>query len=261
MSPEELAQLDAERDALLMSLEDLEREHEAGDLSEEDYLVLRSRYTARAAHVLRSIEVSPVAFDGSDAHEKPVARPPKRRRRRRRWLAVCGSLAILLAIALVLVLRATSSRLPGETVSGSVSLARQQQVQRTLAQAQLLEGEGDATQALALYHRVLEQDPSQPEALAESGWLEFQAGAQAKDPTLLSKGQEDEEKAEQADPRAYTAHLYLGSMLLAEGDASAAVAQYRSFLSEGPPSSVVRSAAPFVDRAFDDSGLVPPVLP
>ncbi len=39
--------LEDQRDLLLASLTDLEREHEAGDLSDADYTVLRDRYTAR----------------------------------------------------------------------------------------------------------------------------------------------------------------------------------------------------------------------
>ena len=38
-------ELDDERTFLCDSLEDLERERDAGDLSEEDYTVLRDRYT------------------------------------------------------------------------------------------------------------------------------------------------------------------------------------------------------------------------
>ena len=49
-------ELDDERAFLLRSLEDLEREHDAGDLSERDYAVLRDRYTAHAAAVLRSLD-------------------------------------------------------------------------------------------------------------------------------------------------------------------------------------------------------------
>jgi len=177
-------------------------------------------------------------------------------------MAIVGASAVVVAAASVLlVTRSASSRLPGQTATGSVSLSRQQQLRRDLAQAQALEAQGNAAGALELYHQVLEKDPAQQEALAESGWLEYEAGVQAKDAKLLSQGQSDEEKAERADPSAFSSHLYLGSMLLVEGNAKGAVAQYRSFLADSPPTSVVRSAEPFVERAFKDAGLAPPPMP
>ena len=52
----ELAELEERRRFLLDSLRDLEREREAGDIEEADYLSLRDDYTARAAAVLEEIE-------------------------------------------------------------------------------------------------------------------------------------------------------------------------------------------------------------
>ena len=51
-----LAELEEERRYLLRSLKDLERERDAGDVDEADYLTLRDGYTVRAAAVLRQIE-------------------------------------------------------------------------------------------------------------------------------------------------------------------------------------------------------------
>ena len=56
MNPDRLAALEEERRFLLRSLADLEREHDAGDVDEDDYRELRDGYTARAAATLRSIE-------------------------------------------------------------------------------------------------------------------------------------------------------------------------------------------------------------
>lgn len=271
MSTEELQD---ERDVLLMSLEDLDREHEAGDLCDEDYRLLRDLYTARAATVLRELE-------GRDASDCLTAEPetpsasgddsgPHRNRpglrtsgkwRRRPMVAIATVLVGVLVMSIVLVVEGTSTRLPGDSATGSISLSRQQSLQRELAQAQSLEASGDSAEALVVYHQVLEQDPTQEEALAESGWLEYEAGAQAKNSSLLSQGQDDEQKAEQSDPRAFAPHLYLGSMLLVESDYRDAVEQFKLFLSDSPPSSVVSSAAPFIDRAYQGAGLSAPSLP
>ncbi len=56
MNPDELARLEDERDHLLRSLDDLDAEHDAGDLTDEEYEGLRDEYTNRAAEVLKAIE-------------------------------------------------------------------------------------------------------------------------------------------------------------------------------------------------------------
>jgi len=56
LDPDRLVELEQERDALLVSITDLEREHEAGDLDQVDFQTLHDGYTARTASVLRSIE-------------------------------------------------------------------------------------------------------------------------------------------------------------------------------------------------------------
>ena len=76
-------ELRGERDVLLASLEDLERERDAGDLSEEDYALLRGRYTARAAEVLRALEETsvprfPVGNEPPEAASASVPHPGRR---------------------------------------------------------------------------------------------------------------------------------------------------------------------------------------
>jgi tetratricopeptide (TPR) repeat protein len=292
VSSEELI---AERNDLLLGLEDLEKEHDAGDISDEDYSTLRDRYTYRAARAIRAIGAGDRAdenavrtdeaavtagianseggtpdtskdedassIDGGTSVSGSRARSARRRLSRPVTLVTICALLALVALSAVLLSRGTSSRLPGETATGSVSLSRAQQIQRTLSQAQTLESQGDASRALVLYEQVLSEEPNQEQALSEAGWLEFEAGVQAKNASLLSKGQADEQKAEAVDLSSYSPHLYLGSMLLVEGDSTAAVAQYRSFLADNPPTSVVVNAKPFIERAFEGAHLSPPALP
>ena len=98
------AELDDERSFLLDSLEDLERERAAGDLSDADYEVLRDRYTRRAAEVLRALDQDDGPNnEGTEARHPdagPGAHPEvtagvvtARPRRRRRTLLVwdCSS--------------------------------------------------------------------------------------------------------------------------------------------------------------------------
>lgn len=56
INPDELAALEEQRNFLLTSLDDLDREHDAGDLDDDDYATLRADYTARAAQVIHAID-------------------------------------------------------------------------------------------------------------------------------------------------------------------------------------------------------------
>jgi cytochrome c-type biogenesis protein CcmH/NrfG len=152
-------------------------------------------------------------------------------------------------------------RLPGESVTGSITLTPAQQLQQDLADAETLEDQGNAAGAVQMYGTVLHQDPNQEQALAEVGWLEYQAGAQARASHLLSLGQEEEQRAATLDPGDYAPHLYLGTMLLAEAKPKQAVAQYQHFLADHPPQTQVRAAVPFIDKAFSQAHLPPPSLP
>jgi hypothetical protein len=255
-------QLEQQREDLLRSIEDLDAERAVGDVSEADYVALRSEYTSRAAAVLRAL-----ADDGAaPSQDEPLPSaetapaPTPVRRRRRRWLlwggtGLCGAAAIVLVAAVVV------PRLPGQTSSGTLRLSSAEQLQRTLGQAQVLESEGKGAQALVLYHEVLAKDPLQEQALAESGWLEYEAGVSARNGRLLSEGQAAETKAEGVDPGAYAPHLYLGSMLLVEGRPGDAASEFSLFVQSDPPLAAEQAAWPFVVRAFTAAGRPVPPAP
>ena len=253
-----LSPLEDERRFLLRSIEDLDAELAAGDIAEADYRLLRDRYVVRAAEVLRALEVE---AEHTDEPDETVPPPSMARRPGRRRLLLWGAVAAFAAAAVVLVVSALSARLPGQTASGSISLSVAQALARTQAQAGTLESEGKAAQALVLYRQVLSEDPTDEQALAETGWLEFEAGVVSKKPSLLSTGQAEEVKAERSDPSAYAPHLYVGSMLLVEGQPVQAAAEYHQFLADDPPVSVEQTAWPYVVRAFDEAGEPVPPTP
>jgi len=255
-------ELEDERTFLLRSLEDLDREHEAGDLSDEDHALLRDTYVARTAEVLKSLGGGPASASASGAARPEISRGRGRGRagRRRRILVTAGMVAVV-GCAVWAVVHEVGIRLPGESATGSVVLTGSQATDRTLAQAETLVNEGNDVDALRLYESVLKQDPNQEEALAEAGWLEYEAGAQARQTSLLSLGERQEQQAEAVDPRAPAPHLYLGSMLLAQEDPTAAVTQYRLFLADRPLRTTVRAAAPLIKKAFSEAHAVVPPLP
>ena len=82
------------------------------------------------------------------------------------------------------------------------------------------------------------------------GWLEWGTGAVTDKPKLVAAGKAMEEESLKVQPNDYAARLYLGTMLLKQGDAAGAAAQYRQALGEHPPSEALTGAAPFIRQAF-----------
>lgn len=155
--------LEEEREFLLRSLEDLERERAAGDVDDADYVGLKDDYTARAAAVLRAIEAG-------------RARPPARRRSgdRRRLVLTVTAAVLFACLAGVLVAQAVGRRDPGEVISGDVN----QSVTEKLNEAGRRGGAGELDRAIELYDEVLAEDPANAEAMTYRGWMQFLGGDQ-----------------------------------------------------------------------------------
>lgn len=164
LDPEARAALEEERDFLLRSLDDLEREHAAGDVDEVDYLALRDDYTARAAATIRTLEQDEVA---ASAPREPA--PPRNWPRRVAWVAVIAAFAVA---AGVMMAWASGSRRAGDTASGDIPLSSRQ----LLIDAQGKASQGDLPGAVKIYDKVLAAQPSNVEALTYRGWAEFRNG-------------------------------------------------------------------------------------
>lgn len=237
---DERAALEAERDALLASLDDLDAELAAGDLDEQDYERLRDDYTARAASVERSLR------RGRD--ERPVAPPTSAARR----AAILLGVAAFAAGAALLLTRSMGERLPGQTVTGNAQsglggVIRQleQQVgqdptdasaRRRLARARLQQR--DVAAAIKDFDAAARLDPTDAESRAYAGWIVYQAG-------LADEALRRLDDAIAASPDYPDAHLFRGIVLLrAKGDAAGAVAELERYLAAipaGPLDADVRS--------------------
>jgi tetratricopeptide (TPR) repeat protein len=165
LDPETRAALEEERDFLLRSLDDLEREHDAGDVDDPDYLALRDDYTARAAAVIRTLEQERVAPSASAASATPGRRWP----RRLAWVALIAAFAV---VAGVLMARASGSRRDGDTATGDIPLSTRQ----LLIDAQTKASQGDLPGAIKIYDKALSEQPSNVEALTYRGWAKFRNG-------------------------------------------------------------------------------------
>jgi cytochrome c-type biogenesis protein CcmH/NrfG len=251
------------------SLADAAAEFAAGDLSEEDYRHLRDRDTARLSALDALVAAgtatpspdpaSGAAADGATAPHREGAAGPAvtpRRPRGRRWFLAGAMGAFALALVLVVAL-SLSHRQPGQAATGSVSQTEQQQLATTLDQAANDVNAGDTTDAATLYQAVLAAHPDNEVALAQLGWIEVQVGRSGGTgaSTLVADGRAKLERAVALDPGDPAARLYLGTTrLLVDGDAAGAVAEYRQFLADGPPATLVRQAAPTIRQAYQRAG-------
>ena len=235
-------QLKEERDFLLTSLRDLERERQAGEIDEHDYRALHDDYTARAAAVLRALEAEPT--------------PPRPRRgqldaaprRRRSGLITVGVVLAVLALAGGAVAMFSGSRQPGQSASGSVPVG----AAGRLGQALQLEEEGKALEALKVYDGVLAEDPDNVEALAYRGWLLKRAG-------LVDEAQLSLDRAVKVNPRYADAHFFRGMLLYQDRkDAAGAVTEFRAFLGANPPPEMVPQVERVLEQAVADAARPPP---
>ena len=235
-------QLQEERDFLLTSLRDLERERQAGEIDEQDYRALHDDYTARAAAVLRALEAEPAPRH--QARRAPAAGPP----RRRRSLAVTvGVVVAVIALAGGAVAMFSGSRQPGQSASGSVPVGPAGRV----GQALQLEVEGKALEALKVYDGVLAEDPDNVEALAYRGWLLKRA-------VLVDEAQLSLDRAVKVNPRYADAHFFRGMLLYQDRkDPAAAVAEFRAFLGSNPPPEMVPQVERVLDQALADAAAAP----
>ena len=159
LDPDELAHLEQQRDFLLQSLADLDREHDVGDLDDEDFTELRDDYTARAAETLRAIEEKRAAFAD--------ARPP---RDLRRTLLVLGGVALFAIVAGFVVAGSLGARKPGETSSGGFKVAETSSQKANACIQKMTDGSGDTDPAIDCFKDVLRDDPTNVVALSWLGW-------------------------------------------------------------------------------------------
>ena len=232
LDPDVLADLEEQRDLLLRSLEDLDREHAAGELEQGDYEVLREEGTRRAAEVLRAIETGRSAL---------AARPPVDRRR----LALAGAaVAVLAGVSGAVVASSSGTRDAGESATGEV---RDLTDDRLVEAARLARG-GDVQGALDLYDGVLQDDPDNVEALSERGLLLASLSDAAGLPDLLDAGRASVERALQVDPGNPRPLFYLGLVQRLAGEDEAADATLREALAADPPPELRRNIELFLGQ-------------
>ncbi|MFN8036949.1 MAG: tetratricopeptide repeat protein [Acidimicrobiia bacterium] len=262
-----------ERAFLLRSLDDLDAEHDAGNVDDGTYDVLRDDYTARAAAVLRAIEGT-----GSPVPELP---PVSARRRVLTGLGIL-TFAVVAAVALA---SALGARLPGQTASGNSQQAvSKESAGKALAEAarkhpddlaaqltyaRYLDQNHQYTKAQRAYEAAVKLGPDNGDALSASAWFLYRVAQSATDDSsrqlLLQTARDRLDRAVRADPSFPDAHVFRGVVLFRGfGDAAGAVPEFQQYLvdqPDGPMSSMVRSVLAEAQRAVDASSTTVPAVP
>jgi len=238
VTPERRDQLLEEREFLLTSLADLEREFAVGDVADDDYVSLKDSYAARAAIIIREL---------SDNEQPKV-------RKRIGWRPFAWSaLVVLLAItAGVVVARNTGERLPGQGMTGAIDDGS---VSSLLVQARSM-GMADIPGVLDLYSRVLAVEPDNVEALTYFGWFTVLSSTQEDDAsaaaTRLQNGMLLLRQATIADETYPDAHCFLGiAFFRFIDDPVAAQPEMTACLDENPPAEVASMVQGLVTQIDD----------
>ena len=252
-------QLERERDFLLRSLDDLERERDKGTIDDESYERLHADYTARAAAVIRALR------DGVDARPKA---PPISKRRRVLTIVGVAAFGVLAAVALA---AALGARLPGDTSSGnsggeaatSANLTVRERMERLqqrveanpddvasrLLLAQFLEASRNYAGALEQYDEVLARDPSNAVAEAQAGRILYITAEQAvkaapgQVDALVQQSRARLDHAVSLDPMYADARFFRAIVLANEyGDFATAQSDLQRYIVLAPSGSFVNQA-------------------
>ncbi|WP_420436793.1 tetratricopeptide repeat protein [Candidatus Poriferisocius sp.] len=211
-----------EQEFWLASLEDLDEELAAGDLDPEDHQALSRSYTRKAADALRGDRGEPEQPDG--------------RRRGKLVAAVIGLVAVGI-VAGIFLGRAVGSRHSGDTITGNDAVTS---VPGLLRNAEESAAAGDLGEAIAIYDRVLERSPSNPNALAYKGWLLVLEGQEAEAADVLAD-------AVVAAPGYSDARAFRAIVLYRTGDCSGAAGELGAFDATDPPE--------FISQLVENQGL------
>jgi tetratricopeptide (TPR) repeat protein len=214
VDPDELARLEDERDHLLRSLDDLDAEHDAGDLADEEYEGLRDEYTNRAAEVLKAIEGRRDAM--------AAAKPPRSNTR----IAVSVLAVVAIAtIAGVLLAHSLGARGNGTEITGSGSTMRDR-----LAECQRLFG--TPAQAVGCYDKILASDPKNLEAMTYRGWALLQSGKSKEAGTAF-------DQVVALDPTYPDVYVFRAVLKKNAGDYAGAQHELDTLYSLNPPATLV----------------------
>ncbi len=268
----EQAALEERRQAAMNSLDEIEADYEAGNLSQADYESLRHRYEGEVAHLARQVS------EMESAPDEPAADVETVLGGRSSWLTpavgwTAGTVAFV-ALAWVVMSQALSPRSAGDTMTGSlpgrgvessagVPIADVDPERLAALEAMVAENPNDVEALVALGHlylrlqrndelaavtqRALELDPDNPEALTHMGMLLF--SMQHPEGVMPSF-----DRALAVDPDFPEALFLKGMVSFMRQDYAAAVGAWEHYLEVVPTEEVPPRLLPMLEMARANVG-------
>jgi cytochrome c-type biogenesis protein CcmH/NrfG len=193
LDPDVLATLEEQKRFLERSLGDLEREHDAGDLDDEDYATLKHDYEVRHVAISRAVQEGRAEIAANRRPSNPARRA-----------AVIAGVVVFALVCGFFVAQSAGRRDPGNTITGDISQTARQRNTQCLSEAQ-----ADPNKAIDCYTSVLADAPQNVEALTYRGWIRFVSGD--------AQGIADLHKAVQTDGNYPDVHAFLAIVLFRAG--------------------------------------------
>jgi tetratricopeptide (TPR) repeat protein len=218
---------ETERAFLLRSLDDLEVEHAAGDLSDDDLVTMRADYQSRLADVQRRIE-----GDASQRARDAELAIRAARSQRRSW--VFGVAATVFALGCgFFVAGSLGERKAGETITGDVPQDPLAQKTSELMQRAQELSSTDPVRSIEAYDQVRKLNPDVVSAWAYGGWQLRLFAIGAQDPAarteLLEGAKRRIDEAIRRDPTYADAYAFRAVMAARDfGDDDAARAALKT---------------------------------
>jgi hypothetical protein len=242
LTDEERAQLEAEREFLVRSLDDLENERFDSAIDEATYETLHSDYTARAAAVLRTLE-------SGNAPKKEKAPPvPKGRR-----VFVLAGIAVFAGLAAFTLARSSGTRASGGLPTGGVTTptAAPTSYAGHLARAEQFRAEGITDQATDQYLAAAKLRPKSAEPLVDIAdmLLTRYATGLDNDTRIITESAQLLDHAAQLEPNYGPAFFDKGLLLAAQQKPVAqSVAAFRKYLDVDPTGAQAATARSLIQQ-------------
>lgn len=189
------------RDFLERSLVDLDAEHDAGDLSDDDHARLRAEYEERLA-----------ILDGAKPRPAPAEAAPRPAWHR---LATWGAVAAFALVAGILLAQYAGRRTADQNITGIDVGGEGEQPVTTPEVDPALGRCFDLTSgdALSCYIDFTRANPEDPEGFLYLGLFAINQGLQTDEPELLSGGETFLRRALELDPELHEARVNLAVFL------------------------------------------------
>jgi len=222
------------------SLRDARSEFEANELTAAEFAVIEER--ERTALASLADRMALLATEAAADPVTPVGR------RRRRSLLVTALVCFALAAGVVL-WSSVTTRQPGESATGSISVSDAKMIANLLNEGEVDVANGNVGGALAAYDAVLLIDANNVTALTQSGWFYFNVGSSKQNLAYVQRGTERLRMAVSLASSSPSAHLYYGiAALSTPGNEQLARRQFERFIALKPPPALRAVADPYLTQ-------------